>query len=224
MGKTVLQSADSSQASISNTNGQGPGFVQVVALLDPATGDLAGTPNTTAFVDTFFDALHAFTGASIGDLIVQTDVYDMTTNPPTLVETTWRNATTGLDLAAPPAGADLTYKGGAGLTDAQLRATPVPVYNTPVGLSFWHTAQVAGPVAQLAKTGAGVLGAACINHKGSGTSNITLYDGTDNTGSVIAVLDSSDLLGVQRYDVAFSVGLYIEVTGTTTPDATVTFR
>jgi hypothetical protein len=49
-------------------------------------------------------------------------VYDLTQDPPEVVSTTWTNATTGLELADPPSGADLAFLGG-GINPSQLPAT-----------------------------------------------------------------------------------------------------
>lgn len=68
----------------------------------------------------------AFPGASIGDTIIAIHILDVTTSP-TVVGTIWRNLTTAADLASAPSFANLELQGSGALTNAQLRATPVPV-------------------------------------------------------------------------------------------------
>jgi hypothetical protein len=68
----------------------------------------------------------AFTGASIGDTITSTQIIDVSGTPST-VSTVWRNQTTAADLASAPLIANLELVGAQALTDAQLRATAVPV-------------------------------------------------------------------------------------------------
>lgn len=238
------------------------GLAPIVFLGNSATGGFTGDPATVSFVNTYFSALHAFTGASIGDLIVEVVEYDVSVSPATVTSTTWLNATTGLALSAPPSAANLTYMGGAGLTDAQLRASAVPVSmvqlaatlgtqaaadSPSVGLSTEDKATLNGiagsavaidantdafnfyhhgptTAADIIKSGAGVMGTCTINHKGSGTSNTTLYDGLNNGGAVICEIDSSTLIGPALFNIKFATGLYIETTGSTAPDVTVTYK
>lgn len=68
----------------------------------------------------------AFTGASIGDTISAIHILDVTAAP-TVVGTIWRNMTTAADLASAPSFANLELQGSGALTNAQLRAAPVPV-------------------------------------------------------------------------------------------------
>lgn len=67
-----------------------------------------------------------FSGASVGDTITATQVLDVSAAP-TTVSTVWRNQTTAADLGSAPSVAKLELVGAQALTDAQLRAAPVPV-------------------------------------------------------------------------------------------------
>jgi hypothetical protein len=110
---------------------------------NPADGTFAGDPSTTAFINTYFNTLHNFTGATVGDLIVEVVQYDVSTSPATVVSTVWLNATLGTTLAGPPLATNLTYMGGAGLTDAQLRATPVLVESGQLPATLGQKARAA---------------------------------------------------------------------------------
>ena len=97
-------------------------------------GGSGGGSGTTAvdreLVVTTYTCKTAFTGASIGDTITQTQVIDVTSTPST-VSVVWRNQSTATDLASAPSSANLTLAGvGIGLTDAQLRAAPIMVSGT----------------------------------------------------------------------------------------------
>lgn len=96
-------------------------------------GGSGGSTIDRELVVTMYTCKTAFTGASVGDTITATQIIDVT-DTPTTVSTVWRNQTTNVDLASAPSSAKLTLAGaGIGLTDGQLRATPVAVtgINTP---------------------------------------------------------------------------------------------
>lgn len=83
-----------------------------------------------------FRAVAAATGYSIGNTITATRVLDV--SGPTVAQvggTVWFNETTGLELVSAPSAANLELVGATGLTDAQLRATPVDVSFTQTGLT-----------------------------------------------------------------------------------------
>lgn len=81
----------------------------------------------------------AFTGASVGDTITSTQIIDVSATP-TTVSVIWRNQTTGIDITA-PSSADLTLLASNAITDAQLRATPVPVSISDVATETTLAAQ-----------------------------------------------------------------------------------
>ena len=83
---------------------------------------------------TYSETLQALTTDAVapaewtaGDTITYNAVYD-NANPPNLVSETYFNETTGLPITNPPAASELTVMPTTGLTDAELRATPVEVY------------------------------------------------------------------------------------------------
>lgn len=84
----------------------------------------------------------AFTGASVGDTITQTQIIDVT-DAPAIVATLWRNQSTAADLVGTPSAANLTVAGVPGLTDAQLRATSLAVTGPLTNTQF--VASAGGP-------------------------------------------------------------------------------
>jgi hypothetical protein len=110
------------------------GAAQLVCLIDPATGlpySAAQDPlavEREVVVTTYFCST-AFTGASVNDTITCTQVIDIT-NAPSTIAVIWRNQTTATDLAGAPSASNITLVASTALTNAQLRATPIPV-STP---------------------------------------------------------------------------------------------
>ena len=91
----------------------------------------------------------------------------------------------------------------------------------------WTYTHVTGNT--IVKTGSGVLHG--INFNGMTVVGVcTVYDGVDNTGTVIGVftLDSAVHVSCQPvpfiYDCEFSIGLYLEYTGGLVADFTVTWH
>lgn len=64
-----------------------------------------------------------------------------------------------------------------------------------------------------AKVGPGVLHSVSINTKGATASVVTVYDSLTASGTVIAIIDSLTFLGSLIYDVSFSIGCFISITG-----------
>lgn len=65
------------------------------------------------------------------------------------------------------------------------------------------------------KTGAGSLERVCIGVKGATGNLLTLYDNTTATGTVLAVIDTTDRVGCLEYSIRFATGLSaILATGT----------
>lgn len=111
-------------------------FARGVVLIDPDTGDAyrasgsggnSGSGADRELVVSTYRCKTAFTGASVGDTITATQVIDVSGATPTTITTIWRNQTTATDLAGAPSAANLELTGSTALTDAQLRASPVPV-------------------------------------------------------------------------------------------------
>lgn len=78
-------------------------------------------------VATQFSAIIASTGVAVGNVVQEIQAFNFSTNPATLVSTAWENLTTQTVLAGAPPANSLTLLSGTGLTNAQLRASPVPM-------------------------------------------------------------------------------------------------
>ena len=95
-------------------------------------GSGGGSTIDRELVVTTYTCKTAFSGASVGDTITCTQIIDVTDTAST-VSVIWRNQNTNLDLGSVPSSANLTLAGaGVGLTDIQLRATPVDVTDAAV--------------------------------------------------------------------------------------------
>jgi hypothetical protein len=79
----------------------------------------------------------------------------------------------------------------------------------------------------LIKSSAGYIANAYLSRTGSGggNANLLIYDGIDNTGFLIARIDigADDVKGIS-VNSTFSDGLYIEITGTGTKSATISYE
>jgi hypothetical protein len=73
------------------------------------------------------------------------------------------------------------------------------------------------------KTGAGILDAVVINTKGVTGNTCTLYDSPDNSGNVIAIIDTTLAQTTLVYDLAFAVGLCAITATGTAADLTITY-
>lgn len=72
------------------------------------------------------------------------------------------------------------------------------------------------------KSGAGTLSGVTINKLGTSNSSVTFYDSLSASGTVIANLSLTSLIGQIGYNLKFSTGLTM-VVNSTTPDFTVTY-
>ncbi len=84
-----------------------------------------GGPDIEVVVSTYV-VKTAFTGASVGDTVTCTQILDTSTSPITS-DTIWRNQSTATDFTIVPSATNLTLVGSNALTNAELRAAPVPV-------------------------------------------------------------------------------------------------
>jgi len=78
-------------------------------------------------------------------------------------------------------------------------------------------------------TGLGILHTITINRPDTtAAAVVTIYDGIDNTGTVIAIITMDDALFVVpatlTYDVAVTTGIYAEFSHAVTADITVSFN
>lgn len=76
----------------------------------------------------------------------------------------------------------------------------------------------------LLKTGQGLLHTVTINTKGAAANTLSIYDGVDNTGTLLATIDTTVAFGSLIYDIGFLVGLYIVSATGTQADITVSWR
>jgi len=74
------------------------------------------------------------------------------------------------------------------------------------------------------KIGGGTLHSIVINTVGSASNLLTIYDGTDTSGMVIAAIDTTAARGQFVYDVAFQTGLYAVLAAGTAADLTIAWR
>lgn len=108
-----------------------------IRQIDPIPVAIASTvlgPDRELVVSTYV-AKANFVGAAAGDTITATQIIDVSTTPPATISTVWRNQSAAADLVGAPAGASLTLIGSSALTDAQMRAAPVPVSMAAVPLA-----------------------------------------------------------------------------------------
>lgn len=113
--------------------GDGDWTVNVVDEENPVPvmivgGGAGGSSSDLELVTVAYRCKNAFTGAAVGALITATRVLNTATNPVVQVGATlWRNEATDAALASAPAAASLEVVGLGALTDAQLRASPLPL-------------------------------------------------------------------------------------------------
>lgn len=88
----------------------------------------------------------------------------------------------------------------------------------------WTPRNLAAAATTLVDTGAGVLHAVTVNSKGTVASTVSIYDGLTAAGTLLAVIDSLNQVGTFGFDIAYSVGLCIVITGTVAPNITVAYR
>ena len=66
-----------------------------------------------------------------------------------------------------------------------------------------------------------ILGSVTVNTKGAGGNTLTVYNGVDATGPVLAVIDTTGALGTFLYDLLAINGLFVVVVGGDAADLTV---
>ena len=139
------------QKLVATDNGDG-----TKTLVVSSTGGGGGSsgPDRELVVSTY-RCKTAFTGSSVGDTITATQVIDVSGATPTTISTIWRNQTTAADLASAPSAANLELVGSTALTDAQLRASAVPVSGPLTDTQLRASAvPVSGPLTQAQLTAA----------------------------------------------------------------------
>lgn len=68
------------------------------------------------------------------------------------------------------------------------------------------------------KNSKGTLKSICINIVGTGGSVCNVYDNTSATGTPIITIDTDENYGEKIYNIEFTTGLTIEITGSASPD------
>lgn len=101
--------------------------VPVVVAVNEDGSPISNAVSDRELVVTTYSCKTAFTGASIGDTITNTQIMDVSANPPSTLSTVWRNQSTSTDFASAPSSANLALTGSTALTDAQLRAAAVVI-------------------------------------------------------------------------------------------------
>ena len=99
--------------------------------------------------------------------------------------------------------------------------TAVNISNLANGSQFSH---IAAKATTLVKTGDGYLHSVVINTKGATGNNANIFDGIDNSGTLIAVLDLTQGPATIFYNLAFAVGLTVVTDNGTQADITVIYR
>lgn len=128
-----------------------------------------------------------------------------------------------------------------GLTDAQLRASAVPVSLSssplPTGAATESTlaalnnkfntnsfSNINTNTTSTVKSGAGVLKRIVVNKVGASSNTCTIYDNTTATGTIIGTIDPVHTQMVFEYDLVFSTGLTIVTANGTAADLTIVYQ
>lgn len=96
-------------------------YAEVVAVVGASAGAGASEILVTSYVVT-----SQFAGGNVGNLITLTQIFDFSVAPPA-VTSIWKNEFDLTVLPGAPPNGSLALLGDASLTDAELRASPVPV-------------------------------------------------------------------------------------------------
>jgi hypothetical protein len=113
-------------SNLSTANFRASVLTQLAAGIPVTIAGSSGATDYELVVSTY-TCKNAFTGASVGDIITETQVIAITNGVASTFLTIWRNQTTAADLASAPSSANISLNGATALTDAQLRASAVPV-------------------------------------------------------------------------------------------------
>lgn len=116
---------------------------------------------------------------------------------------TWTN-----NYSLPIAAENININDGKENTSLMIRSMYITRMGVPMSNSRYRH-MGSSDSAMLIKGTAGLLKTIMINQKTS-AGNTTLYDGLNNTGSVIAILNANSIQGPMEYNIEFYNGLYIE--------------
>lgn len=106
------------------------------------------------------------------------------------------------------------WRGGGvtGMAGVSLQASPS---------GGWSFINISTASTTTIKSGAGTFHLACVNSLGTVSSTATFYNNTAGSGTVIAIINTLALSGSFTYDIAFTTGLTLVLTGTVSPNVTV---
>jgi hypothetical protein len=184
------------------------GGVAVAGAIESPCGDCPATSTDGEFVVRAYTATAAGPGYAIGNSLEMRQAYDMSVAPPAPIGTpVWTNLTTGLVVTPAPVMATLSAgsaaSGGTGLTDTQLRATPVPV-STAV------TVRTAAMQSGVVAAGSVAAGAYEVGFKNDGTTNATVAGGTLVPGATVSfVTHGNDTFAAIAYTASATSALTI---------------
>ena len=85
-----------------------------------SSGGGSGSGATTSVEEIYYVVTTAFTGASVGDIILDRQIVNLSDG--SIASEVWTNLTTGLVLSTPPASSKITAQSASPLTNAQLTA------------------------------------------------------------------------------------------------------
>lgn len=106
-------------------------IAETLVVVNPQTGlpaDIGGGSSATTTIQTFYIVTTAFPGASKDDSLINTQVISNVNAH--IVGSTWVNSTTGDTLPSPPPAANISQQSNSAITNAQLRAENVGVYDS----------------------------------------------------------------------------------------------
>jgi hypothetical protein len=114
---------------------------------NPIPVTISGSTGATNYelVVSTYTCKTAFTGASVGDIITETQIIAITGGVASTLQTIWRNQTTATDLSSAPSSVNLALEGTTALTQAQLQATAVAATQSgtwSVGVNNFPTSTV----------------------------------------------------------------------------------
>src|SRR5690348_7763809 len=101
----------------------------------------------------------------------------------------------------------------------------IALENSPkAAVGPYYGSNITTKTTTLIRTGQGLLHTITINTKGAASNTLAIYDGVDNTGTLLATIDTTVTYGTLIYDIGFLVGLCIVSATGTQADITVSWR
>lgn len=165
-------------------------------LVNPSGGGGGGAGTDREVVTVTYSTTSAGTGYSSGDIIQSITTLDLSSTTPVVNSVIWRNQTAGTTISAPSA-AHLSIVGQTGLTDAQLRASAVPVSaaSLPLPSGASTSANQATANTSLASIDTKVTGLATAANQATSNTALASID-TKVTGIATAANQTSQLTAI----------------------------